>query len=154
MHSAFGWCVQNGNYYCVYCRFGNYTVGFLVISGHWSFIAFIYVQICVIFLCAGFKFLHYTSYAWWVHEDETCKSHITLAQLLNFIFALFVQFFCVCLVIEICSTKFFMSCHYFATNFHVLFCTFCLVELVYFSSKAAVSRSCKQFTLILTKIFY
>jgi len=30
---------------------------------HWIFIAFICVQICAIFLCGGFKFLHYTSYA-------------------------------------------------------------------------------------------
>jgi len=34
----------------------------------------------------------------------------------------------------------------FANNFYVLFCTFCLVKLVYFASKVAVSLGCKQST--------
>jgi len=40
----------------------------------------------------------------------------------------------------------------FANNFQVLFCTFCVVKLVYFASSAAVSRCCKQFAPTLTKI--
>jgi len=57
----------------------------------------------------------------------------------EFYWNLFNQFFHVLLIL-------------FANNFHLLFCTFCLVKLVYLSSYAAVSRGCKQSTPILTKI--